>query len=66
MARKASILRNMLMAMISVNIDDFRFSYRAGGIAISNNKVLLNRGVDKDYWFIPGGRIERGFRLLCG
>lgn len=46
--------------MISVDVDSVRFNFRAGGIAIRDGKILLNRGVCEDYWFIPGGRIEGG------
>lgn len=46
--------------MICTDIDGYRFMARAGGIAICNGKVLLNKNCAQDYWFMPGGRIEAG------
>ena len=46
--------------MISVDIDDNRFNFRVAGIAIKENKIMLNKVKEQDYWFIPGGRIEGG------
>ena len=48
------------MHMLSIDIDGIRFSHRAGGIAVSDGRVLLNRGLGESYWFIPGGRINAG------
>jgi len=46
--------------MINFNIDDTTFNYRVGSIIIDeeNKRILLNRDLDKNYWFLPGGRCE--------
>jgi len=35
-----------------------KFSYRVAGIAVKNNKILLNKLSDDPYWSLPGGRVE--------
>lgn len=46
--------------MVVSKINDIIFTLRAGAIAIHNGCVMLNKSVDGDFWFIPGGRIEEG------
>jgi 8-oxo-dGTP pyrophosphatase MutT (NUDIX family) len=46
------------MKVISVDFDRGKFNYKAGSILIHNNKVLLQRPVSDDIWFLPGGRVE--------
>lgn len=35
-----------------------RFAFRIAGVAILNNKVLLHRSEQDDFWALPGGRCE--------
>ena len=37
-----------------------RFFYRAAGVAIQDDHVLLHRIDDGEYWSLPGGRVEMG------
>jgi ADP-ribose pyrophosphatase YjhB (NUDIX family) len=46
------------MTMICFDSGDARFNLRVAGIALHDNRVLLNR-FDK-HWFLPGGRVEMG------
>ena len=48
------------MTMICFDIDAICFNYRVAGIALHDNRVLLNRTEDQDFWFLPGGRVEAG------
>lgn len=44
--------------MISYETGTDKFQYRAAGIVIHNNKILMQRAKDNNRWFIPGGRVE--------
>jgi len=44
--------------MITFEKDNIVFLCRAGGIAVHENKVLLNKDEHGDFWWIPGGRCE--------
>src|SRR5690554_2747265 len=44
--------------MLSFEVEKSKFNYRVAGITIHNNRVLFQRSMDRDYWFIPGGRVE--------
>ncbi|MFX1389262.1 MAG: NUDIX hydrolase [Promethearchaeota archaeon] len=44
--------------MITFEQDSNIFSYRVAGVVIIDNKVLLQKSVLEDFWFIPGGRCE--------
>lgn len=46
--------------MIDVRIHGARFMIRAVGVAIADERVLLHRIDDSDYWLLPGGRMEIG------
>ncbi|MGP4076323.1 NUDIX hydrolase [Halobacillus sp. K22] len=37
-----------------------RFNYRAAGILIEQDHVLLHKQVDDTHWALPGGRVELG------
>lgn len=39
---------------------DSIFLVRVGGVAISDDRVLLHRADDEDFWSLPGGRLEVG------
>ncbi|UII56148.1 NUDIX hydrolase [Cytobacillus spongiae] len=34
------------------------FNYRAAAVCIEEGHILLNRGKEEDYWFLPGGRVQ--------
>ena len=40
--------------------DNHRFNFRAVGILIHDNKVLLHKINDNPYWSLPGGRVAFG------
>lgn len=44
--------------MLSFKTPEGKFSYRVAGIAVKNNKILLNRLSRDPYWCLPGGRVE--------
>lgn len=44
--------------MITYEKDSYVFSYRVAGVAISNDKVLVHRSINDDFWSLPGGRCE--------
>lgn len=45
--------------MISVVLDDIRFTYRVGGVCISCGHVLaVCYNGDESVWTLPGGRVE--------
>ncbi len=44
--------------MITFQKNDARFNYRIVGIAIHENKVLLHKAENDDFWALPGGRAE--------
>lgn len=49
--------------MITFRRTPYRFTYRVGGIALHNNRVLCQKSTmnaSDIYWFLPGGRAELG------
>lgn len=46
--------------MISVGIAGTLFVYRAAGICIVNERVLLCRSPELPFWYVPGGRVHTG------
>lgn len=46
--------------MIDFTLGKARFFYRAVGVAIHDEHVLLHTMDDADYWILPGGRVEMG------
>lgn len=48
------------MSDILFKTDDYVFSYRAAGICIQNNKVLLQKPTNDTGFAFPGGHIEFG------
>ena len=44
--------------MITFDRGNLRFSYRVGGVAIRDGKVLLQQPVEGGFCFLPGGRAE--------
>ena len=46
----------MYAADIDVLLDGFRFLVRVCGVAIVDEHVLLTRGCDDPFWYLPGGR----------
>lgn len=46
--------------MIDFTVGTSRFFFRAAGVAIQDDHVLLHTMDDADYWILPGGRVEMG------
>ncbi len=46
------------MGMIDFEADGARFSYKAAGVALDGERVLLTKLAGGDFWFLPGGRVE--------
>ena len=44
--------------IITFDQDEKRFNYRIAGVALHENRVLLNREDEYRFWFMPGGRAE--------
>lgn len=44
--------------MISYDLQSSCFNYRASGIIIYKNKILLAQAEHSNYHFLPGGRIN--------
>ncbi len=44
--------------MIAFDTEEGRFTYRAAGIALHNQHVLLQHAANGGAWFLPGGRVE--------
>lgn len=53
-----AVRQNMEYIMICFDRDGIRFNYRIAAVAIHNNKLLLHRYEDCDFWALPGGRAE--------
>ncbi|MBX0358248.1 NUDIX hydrolase [Halobacillus sp. Nhm2S1] len=45
---------------VRFKVEGQRFNYRAAGILIENEHVLLHKQVNDTYWALPGGGIELG------
>ena len=46
--------------MIMSSSDGLTFMYRVGGIAVHNERLLVERAVRKGFCFVPGGRVNYG------
>ncbi|MCB0234028.1 MAG: NUDIX domain-containing protein [Anaerolineae bacterium] len=46
------------MTMITFDHDGDRFTLRSVGVALDNDRVLLQQDPNGDFWFLPGGRCE--------
>ena len=44
--------------MISFDVGDKRFNFKASGVAIYNGRILLTSDENVDFWYLPGGRVE--------
>jgi 8-oxo-dGTP pyrophosphatase MutT (NUDIX family) len=44
--------------MISFEKESSKFQVRVGSLIIHNNKILLQRAIENQRWFLPGGRAE--------
>jgi 8-oxo-dGTP pyrophosphatase MutT (NUDIX family) len=44
--------------VIMIKQDSLRFVYRVAGVAVDQDRVLLHRAADDDFWALPGGRGE--------
>lgn len=43
--------------MLTFHKDNKKFNYRAVGVVIHNNNVLIHRAEKDDFWALPGGRV---------
>jgi 8-oxo-dGTP pyrophosphatase MutT (NUDIX family) len=46
------------MTDITINVNGYRVNLRVGAIVRRDDKVLVCRARDKDWWYLPGGRIK--------
>jgi 8-oxo-dGTP pyrophosphatase MutT (NUDIX family) len=46
--------------MISFDIGDTTFMYRAAAVCLRDDRVLICRPRDLDFWYLPGGRVHIG------
>lgn len=46
--------------MIRFDQGDHRFNFRAVGVAVYHDKVLLHQAEGDSFWSLPGGRVEFG------
>ena len=44
--------------MITFGQGRLQFNYRAVGVALNNNQVLLHKSEKDHFWSLPGGRVE--------
>ena len=44
--------------MISYKEEQNKFNFRVGAIIKKENKVLIHRLKNFDFWLLPGGRVE--------
>ena len=51
-------------ADVNVMIDDKRFNFRVGAIIECENKVLLQKSKDLNFYRLPGGRVKIGESTL--
>ncbi|MEI3395495.1 MAG: NUDIX domain-containing protein [Clostridia bacterium] len=45
---------------LTLDVENYKLNIRTGGVIIHNNKILAHRNINKDYYCIPGGRVEIG------
>lgn len=44
--------------MINFKSENGVFNFRVAGILFHDNKVLIHRGIEDDFYALPGGRVE--------
>lgn len=45
---------------LTLDVEDYKLNIRSAGVIIHDNKILAHKNVNKDYYCLPGGRIEIG------
>lgn len=45
---------------LSIKLEDYKLNIRAAGIIIHNNKILLHKNKNDDYYALLGGRVALG------
>lgn len=45
---------------ISVHIGQFLFNYRVAALCVLDNKILIHKSTEDDFWCLPGGRVHAG------
>lgn len=43
---------------ICLPLENGLFNFRVAGIAVLNNKILLHKTTEDNFWSLPGGRVE--------
>lgn len=46
--------------MVCFERGGMKFTHRTAGIVMRDNQILLTRGVNDAFWYLPGGRVELG------
>jgi 8-oxo-dGTP pyrophosphatase MutT (NUDIX family) len=45
--------------MISFDVGEtMKFNMRSAGLLVLDDRILFQRFADRDWWFLPGGRVE--------
>lgn len=45
---------------LTIDIEEYKLNIRVAGIIIHNNKVLLHKSINKEYYALVGGRVKIG------
>ncbi len=45
---------------LTLDVEDYKLNIRAGAVIIHNKKILTHKNINKDYYCLPGGRVEIG------
>lgn len=45
---------------ITINVEDYKLNVRAAAIIIHNNKILVHKNINEDYYALLGGRVQIG------
>lgn len=45
---------------ITIDVENYKLNVRAAGVIIHNNKLLVHRNVNSDYYVLVGGRVKIG------
>ena len=45
---------------LTLDVEDYKLNIRAGAVIIHNKKILTHKNINKDYYCLPGGRVQIG------
>jgi ADP-ribose pyrophosphatase YjhB (NUDIX family) len=54
------VRREKLKMDLTIDVEDYKLNIRAGGVIIHNNKLLVHKSINSDYYGLVGGRVEIG------